>query len=280
MATTSVDPSASRRAALSPTRRERKRASDRLSQQATRARTKAYIAHLENTTRRLTEIHGCNGAKVSQQLKEQYEEIGSLRDVIAQIAKLTTGVAGCRTTGSDTDIKDQSSKDSTHASTGRYEPKCDAPVPCPPSVSNGDFASVSSCTSSDPNQGSSRQTLLSPNLTCDNQDRDYFEALNQALVMIERTHTRHLFSGPEVDDDINIRAILHGWDAARAQNPFDVGWQLLQRLDEGLFFRSGEVERMAILRVIRSMLMVLVTLFRLHASAKLQPGQSQSLHSL
>jgi len=46
------------------TRRERKRASDRMSQQASRAKTKAYIAHLERTVARLTEAQSNNGPKL------------------------------------------------------------------------------------------------------------------------------------------------------------------------------------------------------------------------
>src|SRR5271155_60229 len=86
------DSSTSRETTLSSARLERKRASDRMSQQATRARTKAYIAHLERTTRTLTEVNNGSGGTVSKQLKDQHEEIENLKNVINRIATLANDV--------------------------------------------------------------------------------------------------------------------------------------------------------------------------------------------
>ncbi|KAK5049969.1 hypothetical protein LTR84_004088 [Exophiala bonariae] len=225
---------ATRRSALSPTRLQLKRASDRMSQQLTRAKTKAYIAHLERTTARLTEMHSDHGSSVAQQLKEQFDEISELRDTIARIAKLATGI------GSSVN-KTQSAKD---------------PARAKETPSSGQSGSANTFNpASHPNQESLQELYPMLDVACGDRERDYFQVLDVAFQIIERNHARHVFSSADVDDDINIRAVLHGWDAARAKNPLDVGWQLLQGLDEGFFFRSGQVERIAILRVIRSELM-------------------------
>jgi hypothetical protein len=250
------DSSASRETTLSSARLERKRASDRMSQQTTRARTKAYIAHLERTTRTLTEANNGSGATVSKQLKEQHEEIENLKNVINRIATLANDVAGRSSAARSTDFKNHSSANLSNSIP--HQIKRRENLSAEAAEYAGDHFPETFNPASHPNQQSLSEMYPTLNVKCGHNDRDYFEALDQALAMIERSHQRHQFSGPEVDDDISIRAVLHGWDAARAKNPFDIGWQLLQNLDQGLFFRSGSVERIAILRLVRSILMVLV----------------------
>ncbi|KAF5621696.1 2-hydroxyphytanoyl lyase [Fusarium tjaetaba] len=219
------------------TRRERKRASDRMSQQASRAKTKAYIAHLERSVARLTEAQSNNGPNLSEQLRQQFDEIASLKQALAQIAKLATNSISNHHGDDDVDDRTRSAsrppneKSSRHGQSS-YNPACH------------------------PHQESLGRLYPSIDLNCGDKQRDYFQAFSQALVTIESDASGHAFSDPEVDDDINIRAVLDGWDAARARNPFDIGWLMLQTVDEGFLWRSGPVERMAMLRVIRSMLML------------------------
>ncbi|KAG9500584.1 hypothetical protein J7337_009066 [Fusarium musae] len=223
------------------TRRERKRASDRMSQQASRAKTKAYIAHLERSVARLTEAQSNNGPNLSEQLRQQFDEIASLKQALAQIAKLATN--SISKNHPDEDIEDHihSTSRPSNVQGSRHVPDAYNPA----------------C---HPHQESLHRLYPSLDLNCGDKQRDYFQAFSQALVAIESDASGHVFSGPEVDDDINIRAVLDGWDAARARNPFDIGWLMLQTVDEGFLWRSGAVERMAMLRVIRSMLMVLAHL--------------------
>ncbi|SCN79190.1 uncharacterized protein FFB20_05887 [Fusarium fujikuroi] len=221
-------------------RRERKRASDRMSQQASRAKTKAYIAHLERSVARLTEAQSNSGLNVSEQLRQQFDEIASLKQALAQIAKLATNTISKHTADDDLDQSicstprppaGSSEKSSRHVRDA-YNPACH------------------------PHQESLEHLYPALDLSCGDKQRDYFQAFSQALDTIESDAGGHAFSGPEIDDDINIRAVLDGWDAARARNPFDIGWLMLQAVDEGFLWRGGAVERMAMLRVIRSMLMV------------------------
>ncbi|KAF4436070.1 2-hydroxyphytanoyl- lyase [Fusarium acutatum] len=219
------------------TRRERKRASDRMSQQASRAKTKAYIAHLERSVARLTEAQSNSGLNVSEQLRQQFDEIASLKQALAQIAKLATNSISKHHADDDLDDTIGSASRPPNEKGFRHVPDAYNPA----------------C---HPHQESLDRLYPALDLTCGDKQRDYFQAFSQALVTIESDASRHAFSDPEIDDDINIRAVLDGWDAARARNPFDVGWLMLQTVDEGFLWRSGAVERMAMLRVIRSMLMV------------------------
>ncbi|KAF5980784.1 2-hydroxyphytanoyl lyase [Fusarium coicis] len=219
------------------TRRERKRASDRMSQQASRAKTKAYIAHLERSVARLTEAQSNNGPNLSEQLRQQFDEIASLKQALAQIAKLATD--SITKHHGDEDVEDtiHSASRPSNLQGSRHVPDAYNPA----------------C---HPHQESLHRLYPSLDLNCGDKQRDYFQVFSQAIVTIESDASGHAFSDPEIDDDINIRAVLDGWDAARARNPFDIGWLMLQTVDEGFLWRSGAVERMAMLRVIRSMLMV------------------------
>ncbi|KAG4283429.1 hypothetical protein FPRO06_07808 [Fusarium proliferatum] len=231
-------------------RRERKRASDRMSQQASRAKTKAYIAHLERSVARLTEAQSNSGLNVSEQLRQQFDEIASLKQALAQISKLATNTISKHTADDDLDPSicstprppAASSEKSSRQVRDAYNPACN------------------------PHQESLEHLYPALDLSCGDKQRDYFQAFSQALDTIESDAGGHAFSGPEIDDDINIRAVLDGWDVARAKNPFDIGWLMLRAVDEGFLWRGGAVERMAILRVIRSMLMVVV-----HAEQRQQP---------
>ncbi|KAF4502466.1 2-hydroxyphytanoyl- lyase [Fusarium agapanthi] len=212
------------------TRRERKRASDRMSQQASRAKTKAYIAHLERSVARLTDAQ--NNSGVSEQLRQQFDEIASLKQSLAQIAKLAANSISQHRP--DDNLDDSPSRPPDKRS--RHAPDTYNPA-------------------RHPRQESLDRLYPAIDLNCGDKQRDFFQAFSQALDTIESDASGHTFSGPEIDDDINIRAVLDGWDAARARNPFDIGWLMLQTVDEGFLWRSGAVERMAMLRVIRSMLM-------------------------
>lgn len=245
----------SRATALSPSQLERKRASDRESQRATRARTKAYIEHLERITNILAETGSGNGASVSERLREQYEEIESLKNIIGSIARLANSVQGLSPPSPSSNLNTLESRDQTHPTPPKTPHK--GAIQDAAAELNTDHQEDVSNPAFHPKQESFQELYPEVDVTCSDQDRDYFEALNQALVMIEDYGKRHRFSSPDVDDDITIRAVLHGWPAAEAKNPFDIGWQLLRNLDCGLFFRSGPVERIATLRLIRSMLMVL-----------------------
>ena len=62
---------------------------------------------------------------------------------------------------------------------------------------------------------------------------------------------------PEADalcDDIPIRVILEGWDVVARSGPLHPSWQVLRRIDETLFSTCGNVERLAIMRAMHTLL--------------------------
>lgn len=86
--------------------------------------------------------------------------------------------------------------------------------------------------------------------------QNYFAAVNTSLAGVLRTADA-IVSSAEEDDDLTIRAILHGWETVGQDLAgLDLGWELLKALDQGLFWRTGPVERLAILRLMRSMIAV------------------------
>ncbi|RMZ79926.1 hypothetical protein DV738_g3056, partial [Chaetothyriales sp. CBS 135597] len=54
-------------------------------------------------------------------------------------------------------------------------------------------------------------------------------------------------------DDVPIRALLHGWDAVRRENPHPI-WMLLSRIDEFLFPSMPKPERLAMLKAMHLLL--------------------------
>lgn len=190
------DSSTSRRVTLSTTRRERKRESDRVSQQATRARTKAYIANLERTLAGLVEVHAGDGAALSKQLKEQYEEIESLKEVIARISRLASGATGLLHAEPDAEVKSQSSRHLSSSSP--HENVRENSVTFTPAGQPGRIASDTFKPAPRLDQKTLNQVYPMLNLECGSQDRDYFEVLNQAFVTIECNHTRHLFQAQKL----------------------------------------------------------------------------------
>ena len=85
----------SRRQKMSAARLERRRAVDRESQRATRARTKAYITQLENNIAAMEQnaTHGRTSTLV-RQLQEKQEEIDRLNGLVANVRKLLSASIG------------------------------------------------------------------------------------------------------------------------------------------------------------------------------------------
>ncbi len=59
------------------------------------------------------------------------------------------------------------------------------------------------------------------------------------------------FSNQPLDEDIVVRAVLHGWRDVQDEYLLDKGWQALRSIDQSIFRECGVVERMAILYMMR-----------------------------
>ncbi|KAL2847177.1 hypothetical protein BJY01DRAFT_263086 [Aspergillus pseudoustus] len=99
----------------------------------------------------------------------------------------------------------------------------------------------------------SRDMTLDHLMSCHGGFGNYFAVVNDSLQTLLASSE---MSSAENADDIIIRMVLDGWNSAGEIKDLDRGWQLLRALDNGLFYRTGAVERLAILRVMRSTLVV------------------------
>jgi hypothetical protein len=61
------------------------------------------------------------------------------------------------------------------------------------------------------------------------------------------------------DADIAIRAVLHGWTTVTKKYALDALWAILRHADEAIFGNCGSIERLAVLRVMISMLRVSIS---------------------
>ncbi|OAL39796.1 hypothetical protein AYO20_00708 [Fonsecaea nubica] len=62
---------------------------------------------------------------------------------------------------------------------------------------------------------------------------------------------------PESDDlcdDVPIRAIIEGWDAVAKRAPLHPSWKILRRIDQTLFAKCPDTERLAIMRAMHTLL--------------------------
>lgn len=245
---------------MSNCRIERKRAHDREAQRASRAKTKAYIAHLEKVVADLSDSTGDNRANyLAQHASKQAQEIDNLQGLVNKI----------RTLVQDHSKSDQSSSPSIEAPKLKFEGSiAESVFEEGESSNNNDPFSVGINWEDSPSDDQDVTEVPKPaepenpkpkartmsatrnlivmgiNLLCqDNDECTYFSRLNQAIIKVEQTPD-HL-STLEEDQDILIRAILHGWDAAERVHHFDIVWRFLRAFDEGLWYRAAPLERAA-----------------------------------
>ncbi|KIV91586.1 hypothetical protein PV10_06106 [Exophiala mesophila] len=72
-----------------------------------------------------------------------------------------------------------------------------------------------------------------------------------SLLSFILTMPQHHQTPLEYEEDIPVRAVLHGWASVTARYYLDPGWLWLRHLDESLYSALGVPERLAIMRVMR-----------------------------
>ncbi|KAL4764646.1 bZIP transcription factor [Aspergillus foveolatus] len=231
---------------------ERKRLTDRKAQRQRRERIKTYIARLEKTLEELTAASG-NGmeATLLKQLEQQRAKTERLTNVINHIHEVLeeTRSLTSPTPGSAPSTQGESASPSA---SWRLPP-----VPKrllqPPQQSQDDQTGTPFTISADL---ATRISLHSQNPR-NSGTRNYFQVVNESISNVAKEQNSILPSTTEDDEDLAIRAILCGWDSVRdGGRSLDRGWGLLQALDQAIFSQTGLVERVAILRLMRSMIKV------------------------
>lgn len=256
---------------MSACRIERKRAHDREAQRVSRARTKAYIAHLEQTVTDLSSSNADDREKqLAQRTSEQEKKIESLQCTLTKIRNLLKQV-----TDTEMVVGDQDSPKSSAAASSSHDYRASQSgddtitqqelfAASPPETHRQDPVSVIKPSLDEPSAAlASAQAVTRPgyaqclgvNLQCTDADTNYFPRLSGVLGSLERLdNTIHLTTA-RVDDDILVRAVVFGWESAAKRHRLDVVWQFIRAFDEGLFDLMPPVERLAHMRQMRSMLL-------------------------
>jgi hypothetical protein len=254
-----------RRSKLDPARLERKRATDRESQRVIRARTKSYIEHLESTIQQLEQSATDHRTRsLVQTVAEQHAEIERLRGVIRTVNRMLGDVARpgmeiVLNAAHDshilfTDVAESppvAADMSEPAGTGSSQILTSTLLDRSYEYGSETAPSIVSQPSHDP-----FWAPLTNYLACGNGTGNYLGTLSMEFASIQSDISFCPLTSAEEDEDVAIRSVTHGWHATEQRHALDPGWKLLQALDEGLFYRSGSVERMAILRVMRLTLLV------------------------
>lgn len=94
-------------------------------------------------------------------------------------------------------------------------------------------------------------------LKCGEGPKNYFRNLNTAVEFIQANGRSTVFAGEDdaVDDDIAIRAVLHGWRAVEEKHDLDLAWQFVRALDQGSYSRCEPVARLVNIRNVRASVM-------------------------
>lgn len=208
---------------MSSAAKERKRAADREAQRVNRVRTKAYITQLERTIRDLT---GPNPPdNLSQSLAQQQEKIHHLEDALRKIGMIAQGAGH---------------PPSSSQATTESEPLTSGLVNNP--------------------EATARCNFFGFDLTCSDRERSYLAVLGSALTMIQDcsfTLAGSMKLIPRLyDDHFCIRAVVDGWKDTIDRFETDVVWELIQAIDEGLYYRADPVTRIAMFRIMRSLMLV------------------------
>ncbi|KAL4991945.1 hypothetical protein BDW68DRAFT_116901 [Aspergillus falconensis] len=233
---------------------ERKRLTDRKAQRQRRERIKTYIARLEKTLEELTAASG-NGmeATLLKQLEQQRAKTERLTNVINHIH----GVL--QETRSSTPPTPESALLTQGESASPSAPLRLPPVPKRLSQSSQQQQQQP------PNNNARTPFTISADLVTrislhsqnprNSGTRNYFQVVNESISNVTKEQNSIMPSTTEDDEDLAIRAILCGWDSVRdGGRSLDRGWGLLQALDQAIFSQTGLVERVAILRLMRSMI--------------------------
>lgn len=252
-----MESNSSRSARLSTA--ERKRLTDRKAQRQRRERIKTYIARLEKTLEDLTATSGSGmEATLLKQLEQQRSKTERLTNVINHIHEVLEESRSSVSPAPESPLLTQGESSISAAS-------------LPPSIPSRLLDPLEQLRSSTPNNNNDKKRRapftisadLATRISLHSQNpgnsgtRNYFEIVNDSIANVSKEQNSIIPSTTADDDDLAIRAILHGWDSVRdGGRSLDRVWGLLQALDQGIFSETGLVERVAVLRLMRSMIKV------------------------
>ena len=252
--------------------RERKRAKDRESQRVSRIRTKAYISHLETEIAELRQSSTTGNSlagTVEKQFAHLRKESETLQRALDHIGRLVKDASQRRSGRTDDGAVDSASRPQSlnspnvegqrHENNGRDRRDCPSKL----DESTATFPQVAS--SIDPYQvhvlhgispsDPAAQVVLADFFKKPMADEpNMFISLNNMISILQ--HQTIFFVRSE-DDDTCIRAVLHGWETL-ASRELDAVWTAIQALDRMIFRNCAIVERVAMVRLLRLVLLSMI----------------------
>jgi hypothetical protein len=262
---------------LTASQRERKRAIDREAQRSIRIKTKNYIAHLESLVKAMeqNDSHGPEGdsnrtKELMNQLRQSQEEVRRLREAMLGVQRVLGGALGDLSKLGATAEGHEARQMSSSASPPSGNEQA--------SVLGGSFSGPSRPTIDtgggafwlppDSNQPASSTGVASavtspPSIHPNRPAKDPSQRFEGEMFYYAEYHLSRVYSAPgpgafsnrPFDEDIIVRAVVEGWPAVEERYPLDLGWQVLQEIDQVIFGDCGVVERMAALRLLRMKLL-------------------------
>lgn len=263
---------------LTASQRERKRAIDREAQRSIRIKTKNYIAHLESLVKAMeqsdtngTDSENSRSRELMNQLRQSQEEVRRLREAMLGVQRTLGGALGDATRMAlntiDIDQRQPSSSSSppsgnelTLPSGGSFNatsrPSIETAgafwLPPPDTTQQTPSLAIGSDHPSAPNIHPARPDKDPKMRQCEGEMFYYAE---YHLSRVYSAAGPGAFGNRPFDEDIIVRAVIEGWPAVEERYPLDLGWQVLQELDQVIFPDVGIVERMAALRLLRMKLL-------------------------
>ncbi|KAL5366312.1 hypothetical protein BJX96DRAFT_182466 [Aspergillus floccosus] len=171
--------------------KDRKRITDRRAQRNRRERIKLHISRLEKRVEELTDASANGESALLKRLEEKQLENARLADIIKQIHALTGDPSKALVSAAPQAPRGQPQR------IGSRTPEAQSP----------DASDI--VASTQPN------AIPSPysDLVCGTGFGNYFAVVNSCITGILRT-ADSIISSAEDDDDLAIRAILHGWESS------------------------------------------------------------------
>jgi hypothetical protein len=262
---------------LTPSQRERKRAIDREAQRSIRIKTKNYIAHLENLVKVMeqsdtTGVDGENNRtrELMNQLKQSQDEVRSLREAMLSVQRTLSTVLGDGTLSIDTARHSSHSASPPSVIEAQSSTSYSAPLQFPAQTSAGpsvppqptlrrhpSAASIPAMTSqSEPPSSLPTQSLPERPRSNPQGPRIEGELFFYAEAHLNRVYAAGpaAFGDTALDEDIPVRAVIEGWASVEEHHELDLAWQVIREIDTTIWFNCGVVERMAIIRFMRTKL--------------------------
>jgi hypothetical protein len=275
--TNGTQPKRKRPLKLTASQRERKRAIDREAQRSIRIKTKNYIAHLESLVKAMeqSDTNGPDGEnqrsrELMNQLRQSQEEVRRLREAMLGVQRVLGGALGDASKALPLENIDQrqpsssSSPPSGNEVTGHAResfntgtrPSVEAVAPFwvpPPDPAHAHSSIAMHSDHASPLGIHPARPDKDPKMR--QYEGEMFYYAEYHLARVYSAPGPGAFSNRPFDEDIIVRAVIEGWPAVEERYPLDLGWQVLQEIDQVVFPDVGVVERMAALRLLRMKLL-------------------------